>query len=90
MTTKDKIEETLTNHFTIDQLKITDDSHLHAGHAEAVKSGGGHYSVFIISSDFKDKPLVSRHRMINESLKPLFQKEIHALKIQAKIKEEVN
>ena len=63
-------------------LQITDDSHLHAGHSGA-KSGGGHFSVTIVSRHFKNKTTVQRHRMVYDALKDLIPKEVHALSIRA-------
>ena len=44
-------------------LAITDESHLHAGHAGA-REGGGHYLLHIVSAQFAGKNTVARHRMI--------------------------
>jgi len=87
MSTKDKIEEVLKKSFNIYDLKIIDDSDKHSGHAEALKSGGGHFSITVISPDFEGKSLVERHRMINNALKDQFQELIHALAIKALVPE---
>jgi len=76
------IENRLRSAFAPESLRITDDSHLHAGHAGA-KSGGGHFSVAIVSRHFKNQTTVQRHRMIYDALKDLIPKEIHALSIHA-------
>ena len=64
------------------QLDISDDSHLHAGHAGA-RGGAGHFSVHIVAQAFADKPLIERHRMIYDLLQDMMHTEIHALSIQA-------
>jgi BolA protein len=64
------------------RLELVDDSALHAGH-EGAKSGGGHYRLVIVSSQFSGKNTVTRHRMIYAALGPLMQQEIHALAIRA-------
>jgi BolA protein len=48
-------------------LEVADDSHLHAGHAGAA-SGGGHYSVKIVSERFEGQRLVMRHRLVYDSV----------------------
>jgi BolA protein len=63
-------------------LEIRDDSHLHAGHAGA-KSGGGHFTVSIVSDKFAGQTAVDRHRMVYAALSPAMQSEIHALSISA-------
>jgi BolA family transcriptional regulator, general stress-responsive regulator len=61
---------------------LGDDSALHAGHAGAA-SGGGHYTVRIVSSRFEGLRLVMRHRLVYDSLRDLMHTEIHALAITA-------
>jgi BolA protein len=63
-------------------LEVGDDSHLHAGHAGAA-SGGGHYSVKIVSERFEGQRLVMRHRLVYDSVRIMMQNEIHALAITA-------
>jgi BolA protein len=64
-------------------LEITDDSHLHAGHAGAA-SGGSHYSVKIASEQFEGRTLVMRHRLVYDAVHEMINKaEIHALAITA-------
>jgi len=63
-------------------LEVTDDSHLHAGHAGAA-SGGGHYSVKIVSERFDGLRLVMRHRLVYDAVAEMMRAEIHALAITA-------
>jgi BolA protein len=63
-------------------LDIQDDSALHAGHAG--NSGGGHYTVTIVSEQFVGLPLIKRHRLVFDAAKILMVKDIHALSIKAK------
>lgn len=79
---KDQITKLLKEKLHASQVDVRDDSAKHAGHAEAQKSGGGHYSVVVVSESFKGKNLVERHRMVYEALAPLKDK-IHALAIKA-------
>ncbi len=70
-----------------ESMEITDDSHLHAGHAGA-QGGAGHYSVNIVSDAFKDLNTVARHRLIYDALNELMPDQIHALSIKASTPEE--
>jgi len=63
-------------------LDISNDSHLHAGHAGAA-SGGGHYSVKIVSDRFHGLRLVMRHRLVYDAVADMMRAEIHALAITA-------
>jgi len=64
-------------------LKVTDESHLHAGHAGA-KTGMGHFRVYVVSENFQEQRMLRRHRLIYDALGPLMQTDIHALRIDAK------
>jgi BolA family transcriptional regulator, general stress-responsive regulator len=63
-------------------LELADDSALHAGHPGAA-SGGGHYSLKIVSSRFEGLRLVMRHRLVYDSVHDMMHTEIHALAITA-------
>lgn len=67
---------------------LGDDSAQHKGHAGAA-SGGGHYTVRIVSSRFEGLRLVMRHRLVYDSLRDLMHNEIHALAITALTPSEV-
>jgi BolA family transcriptional regulator, general stress-responsive regulator len=62
-------------------LSISDDSHLHAGHAGARE--GKHFSVRITSVRFAGLGRVARHRLVYDALHSLIPQGIHALAIQA-------
>lgn len=70
-----------------EHLEIADDSALHAGHAGA-RSGGGHYSLHIVSNAFEGRNTVARHRLIYAALGEMMKGEIHALAIRAQTAEE--
>lgn len=76
------IENRLREAFAPRKIEVRDDSHRHAGH-EGAKSGGGHFAVTIVSSQFQGKNPVQRHQMIYQALGDMMKKEIHALNIQA-------
>lgn len=65
-----------------ERLEISDDSHLHAGHAGAA-DGRGHFTVMIVADAFSGLPTVRRHRLVYEAVGDMMQTDIHALSIQA-------
>ena len=62
-------------------LEIQDDSAQHAGHAG--NTGGGYFTVKIVSSQFSQKSQIMRHRLIYQTLTDLMPQQIHALSILA-------
>ena len=68
--------------FDVIDLKIEDESHLHAGHVGAA-SGGGHFKIRILAPQFEGMNLVKRHRAIYAALNSHFPNAIHALTIEA-------
>lgn len=76
------IETRLREAFLPQTIEVRDDSHRHAGH-EGAKSGGGHFSVTIVSAQFAGRTPVQRHQMIYRALGDMMKKEVHALSIQA-------
>lgn len=64
------------------RLEVTDDSHLHVGHAGAA-TGGGHFSVKIVSERFEGQRLVMRHRLVYDAVQGMMHTDIHALAITA-------
>jgi BolA family transcriptional regulator, general stress-responsive regulator len=74
--------------FNPEQLEIIDDSHKHAGH-EGARSGGGHYTLHIVSAQFSGKPTLGRHRMIYSALGEMMKHDIHALNIKAYTPQEI-
>jgi BolA protein len=86
MSTVDRIRERLAP-LAAEKLEIQDDSARHAGHAGA-RSGGGHFNVVVVSSQFAGKLPLARHRMVYDLLGDMMQKEIHALSIKAYTPEE--
>ena len=69
------------------RLELVDESAKHAGH-EGAKSGGKHYRLLIISTEFSGKSTLLRHRLIYDTLGELMRSKIHALSIQALAPEE--
>jgi BolA protein len=73
------IEERLRATLSPEHLEVLDDSPTHAGHAG---SGGGHFSIYIVSMAFTGKTILQRHRLIHAAVKDLMYCEIHALSIK--------
>lgn len=72
-----------------DQIQITDQSHLHAGHPGA-RDGRGHFHLRIVTDKFAGHSRLNRHRMVYAELGELMDTDIHALGIEALTPEEAN
>jgi BolA protein len=83
----DKIEELLRNTFNIIKIEVENDSGRHKRHKEA-EGKGGHFKLLIVSDDFENVDLITRHRKIYEVINLRDQKSIHALAISALTKKE--
>ena len=84
MTVRDEIESRLREALQPVTLNVSDDSHLHAGHAGARAGGESHFSVDIVSDRFAGLGRVARHRLVNEALAQQLKGPIHALAIKAR------
>jgi BolA family transcriptional regulator, general stress-responsive regulator len=84
MSTKDVIINKLREAFVPESLDVTDESHLHEGHAGHRPGGGTHFRVNIVSPAFEGKSRVERHRMINAALAAELAGTVHALAIKAR------
>ncbi len=60
-------------------LEVTDESHLHAGHAGAPEGGESHFRILVVSEQFEGVSRVARQRMINDILREELDGPIHAL-----------
>ena len=83
MSTKDAIINKLREAFLPESLDVTDESHLHEGHAGHRPGGETHFRVYIVSPAFKGKSRLERHRMINALLEAELSGGVHALAIHA-------
>jgi BolA protein len=63
-------------------LDITDDSAHHAGHAEALAAGGGHFSITVVSDTFTGQTPIRRHQAVYALLADLIPNRIHALQLR--------
>jgi BolA protein len=83
MRTQDIITNKLREAFAPESLDVTDESHLHEGHAGHRPGGETHFRVYIVSPAFKGKSRIERHRMINAALAAELAGSVHALAIRA-------
>ena len=83
-TTRQTITKKLTEAFTPESLDVTDESHLHEGHAGHRPGGETHFRVRIVSEAFRGRSRVDTHRLINAALKQELEGGVHALAIEAK------
>jgi BolA protein len=83
MNTKGSITNKLREAFSPESLDVSDESHLHEGHAGHRPGGETHFRVYIVSAAFEGKSRVERHRMINSALAAELSGGVHALAIRA-------
>ncbi|MCT8268247.1 BolA family transcriptional regulator [Afifella sp. JA880] len=83
MSVREKMEDKLNGALSPEELTITDESHLHAGHGGAHPDGESHFRIHIVSAAFEGKSRVERHRMINEILAEELKARVHALAVKA-------
>jgi BolA protein len=79
-TTAAQIERLLQQRLRPAHLEVRDDSRAHAGHASA--GGKGHFHLTIVSTCFEGLKPLQRHRLVNDTLAPLFETEVHALGLE--------
>lgn len=75
----DRMRAKIEAAFTPDDIRITDDSHKHAGHAGARIGGESHFSVAIVSAAFAGKSRVDRQRLVHAALADELAGPVHAL-----------
>ena len=63
-------------------IELSDDSADHAGHAEAMRHGGGHFSLTVVSEAFMGQSRVRRHQSVYALLSDLIPGHIHALQLR--------
>ena len=83
MSVRDNITNKLNEAFAPESLDVTDESHLHEGHAGHRPGGETHFRVYIVSPAFEGKRRIERHRMINAALAAELAGSLHALAIKA-------
>lgn len=90
MNRAERIRSAISNGLTPDRLEITDESHLHAGHAGAQPGGETHYNVTVVSSGFEGVSRVARQRRVYAVLEAEFETGLHALTVRALTPAEVS
>jgi BolA family transcriptional regulator, general stress-responsive regulator len=83
MNTKGIITNKLREAFSPESLDVSDESHLHEGHAGHRPGGETHFRLYIVSAAFKGKSRIERHHMINSTLAAELAGGVHALAIKA-------
>ena len=78
------IEEKLTAAYAPDALEIIDESHLHAGHSEAAKSGETHFRVRMVAAAFDGVSRLDRQRQVLGLLADELNGPVHALALKLK------
>ncbi len=83
--TNPNITDKLYTHLAATHVEVIDDSWRHAGHAAMSNVPEGqqtHIRVVVVSDQFKDVPLLNRHRMVHALLKENFETHLHALELK--------
>ena len=81
LSTQQTIETRIRERLAPIHLEVIDDGAQHVGHAGAA-SGGGHYSVLVVSASFEGIGRVARHRLVYDLLQDMMQGAIHALALR--------
>lgn len=84
MTMRERIEAGLARALAPTDLKVVDESHLHAGHAGARTGGQSHFRIHVVAPAFAGKGRIERHRMIYAALAGEIADGVHALALDAK------
>ncbi|HLG20773.1 MAG TPA: BolA family protein [Bdellovibrionota bacterium] len=82
----DQMKKAIQEQLSPTHLELADESVQHLGHSQA--SGGGHFRLLVVSTQFEGKSLVDRHRMVYDAVNMGNNPAIHALAIRAYTPEE--
>lgn len=80
----DRIRQKLEQGLSPSVLEVTDESHLHAGHAGARDGGETHYRVEVVSDDFIGKTRVAQQRLVYGLLSEELKERVHALALSTR------
>ncbi len=80
------IEQKLTDTLKPLLLKVTNESHMHRGHAgvQDTDSTETHFSIVVVSEAFTDMSRLDRQRLVNKLLKDQFDNGLHAATMMCK------
>jgi BolA protein len=90
MPVADSIKRKLNDGLAPVRLMVTDQSHLHAGHAGARPGGETHFLVEIVSTKFRGLSRLARQREVHRLLAAELAGPVHALSIAARTPEEAD
>ena len=79
----ENIRQTLESCFSPTVLKLTDQSHRHAGHPETMRGPEMLLDLVIVSKEFEGKTLLEKHAAVHAALKLGNNAEIHGITIRA-------
>ena len=82
------IDKNMMENSDLSKIDIIDESYKHQNHKK--DTSGGHFRLLIVSDDFKEISLVTRHQLIYQALDKMIKTEIHALSIKALSIDEYN
>jgi len=82
MSISKEIEDIIREKFAPEHFELINESDLHIGHAGHDGGGNSHFKLIVVSSVFGGYNRVQRHRLVNDALKPLFYKGLHALSLK--------
>jgi BolA protein len=79
---KNEIETLLTQAFSPTHLRVVDQSHLHAGHAES-PGKDSHFKIEMTAAAFENITRLQCHRMVKQAILQKFP-DIHAITLSLK------
>ncbi|MDX5360135.1 MAG: BolA family transcriptional regulator [Alphaproteobacteria bacterium] len=88
MSVAERLKRKLEAAFPPAQVDVTDESHLHAGHAGARPEGETHFRVRIVSPAFAGQSRVARQRAIHKAVGEELAGPVHAFAVKALTPEE--
>jgi len=77
---KETMESKLSKNMDLHHFEVKDFTGRHLNHK--LHDGGFHLEAIIVSNDFSENSLVSRHKMVYQALGNLMKHEIHALSMK--------
>ena len=84
MTTQETIEAKISAGLNCTYLDLTNESHLH----NVPPGSESHFRLVVVSNEFDNKTLLSRHRTVNKLLKQELDGSVHALALHTFTAEE--
>ncbi len=84
MTIQANIEEKISGALQPEYLEVANESHMH----NVPPGSESHFKVTVVTTEFEDKILVARHRILNQLLKEELDGPVHALSLNTLTPEE--